>query len=201
MNSRSYRLRRLQLEQELGESARRAERNRLEREAALRERTASGIAPVEPAELMALFAGDEEAHHTAWLVLALMTAAQRVNTAIEVAAWLEGEDRPCSWGHILQRWERRLAELLTPVEPALAIEVEGEPWALVEQSPCGRLALYCNGKSLAHEQFIVALDGERTQPYWRRDAAWSYGQRWLEYRLDEEALEGGDQREVVSAAA
>lgn len=197
MNSRSYRRNRIANELELYESTARRATNEALVVAALVERTAPGIAPVEPAELMALFAADD--HSAAWLVLALMTPEQRVNQAIELAAWLEGEDRPCSWGHILQRWERRLAELLTPVEPAPAIEVEGEPWALVEQSPCGRLALYCNGASLAHEQFIIALDGERTRPYWRRDVAWDYGQRWLEYRLDEEALEGGDQREVVAA--
>jgi hypothetical protein len=103
--TRSYRLHRLALTIELGESDRRAERNRLEREVALRERTAPGIAPVEPGALMALFHTDR---NTAWALLAAMTSAQRINQAIETACWLEGTGVEVAWGAVLERWEARL---------------------------------------------------------------------------------------------
>lgn len=111
MTTRSYRLNRLAREQELGESARRAERNRLELQAALRARTAPGIAPVEPGALMTLFQLDRPA---AWALLGTLTRAQLVNQAIETAVWLETVGVSVAWGAILSRWEAHLAELAAP---------------------------------------------------------------------------------------
>lgn len=74
--------------------------------AALAARTAPGIAPIEPRALMALFAQDAD---LAYVTLAGLTRAQRVNEAIEVAMWLEGADIGVAWLQILDRWEARIA--------------------------------------------------------------------------------------------
>lgn len=80
----------------------------LELAMALAARTAPGIAPYEPSALMLLFQADSA---SAWARLAGMTRSQRINQAIEVACWLEGLGVAVVWGQVLERWERRLAEL------------------------------------------------------------------------------------------
>lgn len=75
---------------------------------ALVERTAPGIAPIEPGALMTLFQLDRAA---AWARLDQMSAGQRVLQAIEVACWLETVGVVVAWGDVLERWERRLVEL------------------------------------------------------------------------------------------
>lgn len=106
MNTRAYRLHRLRLDLELAESARRAERNRIAREVAERERTAPGIAPIAPSVLAAAFA---EQPTLAWALLATLTPTQLVNEAIEYACWIEQQGLEKRWGAILECWERKLA--------------------------------------------------------------------------------------------
>ena len=108
--SRSYRLGRIERELELGESARRRAYNELALAAALVERTAPGIAPIEPAALMAMFAS---APAQAWAALASLTRPQLVNQAMETAVWLETTGVMATWASVLARWETRLAELAT----------------------------------------------------------------------------------------
>lgn len=107
MNTRADRLRRIALELGLEASARRAEWNRIVLERAERERTAPGIAPIEPAALAALFAEDAP---MAWRRLMLLSDVQLVNQAIEYACYLETQGVIKRWGAILECWERRLAE-------------------------------------------------------------------------------------------
>lgn len=107
--TRSYRLNALARSIELLESATRAEWNRIARDVAYRERTDVGIAPIAPDALMRLFWSSELTdRQLAWGLVAAMTREQRINQAIEVACWLEGQDRNVAWGGILEKWEAHL---------------------------------------------------------------------------------------------
>jgi len=77
---------------------------------ALADRTAPGIAPCDPAELLALFAADKAA---GWQRLAEMTPSQRLHQAIETTCYLnlrpgKPEQR---WADVLKHWEDRLAAM------------------------------------------------------------------------------------------
>ena len=76
---------------------------------ALRERTAPGIAPIEPADLIAQFVAEPEA---AYLSLADLTDEQMVNQAIETAVYLEGMGKDVPWALLLERWQQRIEVLL-----------------------------------------------------------------------------------------
>jgi hypothetical protein len=58
MNTRSYRTHRLALQQELGESARRAQLNRLMREVEQQRREAAGLPAIDPSDLRIAFGAD-----------------------------------------------------------------------------------------------------------------------------------------------
>jgi hypothetical protein len=76
---------------------------------ALADRTAEGIAPIDPAELLALFAADR---YAAWAKIGAMTEAQRINQAIETAAHLNlrPDAAEVRWADILKHWEVALQE-------------------------------------------------------------------------------------------
>ena len=77
---------------------------------ALADRTAEGIAPLDPAELLALFASDR---YAAWAKIGAMTESQRINQAIEVASHLNlrPDAAEIAWTAVLKRWEDRLTAM------------------------------------------------------------------------------------------
>ena len=75
-------------------------------EGALKYRTDSGIAPIDPKELMDLFKSDVNA---AWALVRNMNTNQRMHEAMEVAAYLEFEK--CTlvrWIDILNKWNAKI---------------------------------------------------------------------------------------------
>lgn len=105
--TRSYRLNRLALSLELYESRIRRATNEALVAGASIDRSAPGVAPIEPGTLMTLF---DASPATAWAALSGLTQPQLINQAIEVACWLEQAGVVAPWSGILQRWETRLAE-------------------------------------------------------------------------------------------
>ena len=82
---------------------------------AFRERNAPGIAPIEPAALIALFPIDPEA---AYLALSDLTESQFVNQAIETAVYLGGMGKNIPWQMLLERWESRIEMLFVAMARA-----------------------------------------------------------------------------------
>ena len=76
---------------------------------ALRERSAPGIAPIEPADLVAQFVSEPE---SAYLALADLTDEQLVNQAIETSVYLETLGKDVPWALLLERWQQRIDVLL-----------------------------------------------------------------------------------------
>jgi hypothetical protein len=93
-----------------------------ERAAAQAERTAVGIAAIEPAELAALFA---ECPWRAWDELAQLTERQLVVEAIDYATYLESLGIVKYWGDIRACWERKLAARAAEAESLLALAEAG----------------------------------------------------------------------------
>lgn len=74
------------------------------------ERTAAGIAPIDPADLVAQFVAEPDA---AYLALIDLTDEQLVNQAIETASYCRetlGKDIP--WQMLLERWQQRIDVLI-----------------------------------------------------------------------------------------
>lgn len=88
-----------------------ADRQRIDRAAlavAQADRTANGIAPIEPSVLMTAF---RTAPADAWTMLAALTEEQLVIQAIDVACYLETQGIELAYGEIRQRWQAKLAEI------------------------------------------------------------------------------------------
>jgi hypothetical protein len=90
--------------------------------AAQAERTAMGIAAIEPSVLAALFA---ECPWRAYALLAGLTERQMVIEAIDYACWLREQGVEKNWGAILDCWRRRLAERAAEAEALLALAEAG----------------------------------------------------------------------------
>jgi hypothetical protein len=86
------------------------------------ERTAQGIAAIEPSVLAALFATSP---WRAWAALAQLTERQRVVEAIDYACYLETQGVVLSWGDIRACWERKLAQRAAEAEALLALAEQG----------------------------------------------------------------------------
>jgi hypothetical protein len=86
------------------------------------ERTAQGIAAIEPSVLAALFA---ECPWRAWGLLAGLSERQMVIEAIDYAMYLETQGIDLPWGCILRTWTRRLAERAAEAEALLALAEAG----------------------------------------------------------------------------
>ncbi len=121
-STRTYRLNRLlaNLEAQFDGDAQRLAAAELA--AARAERSAQGIAAIEPAELAALFA---ECPHRAWAALATLTERQLIVEAIDYACWLLAQGIDKDWGAILRCWQRKLAERAAEAESLLALAEAG----------------------------------------------------------------------------
>lgn len=91
--------------------------------AAQAERTAPGIAPLEPSDLIQTF---RTRPADAWGMLATLSDAQLVIQAIDTACYLLGQGTDISWSIVLQTWRTKLAAI------AEAREAEQEALAIVE---------------------------------------------------------------------
>lgn len=80
-----------------------------ERTVAFRERTAAGIAPIDPADLVAQFVAEPDA---AYLALVDLSDEQLVNQAIETASYVETLGKDIPWQMLLERWQQRIDVLL-----------------------------------------------------------------------------------------
>jgi hypothetical protein len=120
--TRHYRLNRLiaNLEAQFDGDAQRLRAAELEAQRA--ERTAQGIAAVEPSELAALFA---ECPWQAWAALASLTERQLLIEAIDYASWLDAQGIDKAWGAILRCWQRKLADRAAEAEALLALAEAG----------------------------------------------------------------------------
>jgi hypothetical protein len=121
-STRTYRLNRLlaNLEAQFDGDAQRLAAAELA--AARAERSAQGIAAIEPAELAALFA---ECPHRAWAALTTLTERQLILEAIDYACWLLAQGIDKDWGAILRCWLRKLAERAAEAESLLALAEAG----------------------------------------------------------------------------
>jgi hypothetical protein len=122
MNTRRYRTARLiaNLEASFAGDAQRLAAAELA--AAQAERSAQGIAAVEPSELAALFA---ECPWRAWAALATLSERQMVVEAIDYAMYLETQGIEKAWGAILRCWTRKLAARACEAEALLALAEAG----------------------------------------------------------------------------
>jgi hypothetical protein len=122
MNTRRYRTDRLIANLEAQFDGDRARLAAAERAAAMAERTALGIAAIEPAELAAQFA---ECPWRAWAALAQLNERQLIVEAIDYASWLAEQGVEKRWGAILECWTRRLASRAADAEALLALAEAG----------------------------------------------------------------------------
>jgi hypothetical protein len=121
-NTRTYRTARLIANLEAQFDGDRQRLAAAELAAAQAERTAVGIAAIEPAELAALFA---ECPWRAWAALAGLTERQIVIEAIDYACYLEGLGIDKDWRAIAACWRRKLADRAAEVESLLALAEAG----------------------------------------------------------------------------
>ena len=122
MNTRRYRLDRIIANLEATFDADRLALAAAEQAAARAERTAQGIAAIEPAELAAQFA---ECPWRAWAALASLTERQLLVEAIDYATFLAAQGVDKSWGAILRCWQRKLSERAAEAEALLALAEAG----------------------------------------------------------------------------
>lgn len=107
MNSRSYRLHRLQLQQELGESARRAEFNRIARQVERQRRWAAGLPIIASEDLATAFRVDRA---DAARQLAALSRAELARQAVAHAAYLsETYGRPFHSAEVFVNFLRGIA--------------------------------------------------------------------------------------------
>jgi hypothetical protein len=122
MNTRSYRTARTIANLEASFDGDRQRLAQAALIAAQAERTAQGVAAIEPAQLAAMFA---ECPWRAWGLLAGLTERQLVIEAIDYAMYLETQGIEKRWGAILGCWTRKLAERAAEAESLLALAEQG----------------------------------------------------------------------------
>ena len=192
MNTRSYRTARTIANLEASFDGDRQRLAQAALDAAMAERTAQGIAAIEPAQLAALFA---ECPWRAWGLLAGLSERQMVIEAIDYACWLleQGVDLP--WGCILRTWTRRLAERAAEAEALLALAEQGAfdaDGAFEDEGrePEAEALRAEEAARAAYEAIASEVDNYEGADYWAARPRKIEAERvWLQARAAREALE------------